>query len=78
MSIWQVLANIADVNYPLGFIYVSFIERLSIFVQTVIVLIADDKNGTVDQAVQTTLTIILFLGAGFNLVKKLCLGMYAT
>lgn len=44
--IWQVLANIADEDYPLGFIYDSFTERLLLFMQTVIVLTADGRNGT--------------------------------
>ena len=46
-SIWQVSANIVDINYPLGFIYDSFIERLLIFMQTAIVLSADGRNGTI-------------------------------
>ena len=46
-SICQVLANIADVNYRLSFIYDSFIERLLTFMQTAIVLTADGRNGTI-------------------------------
>ena len=41
------LMTIAYVNYLLSFIYDSFIKRLSIFVQIVIVLTADGRNGTV-------------------------------
>ena len=43
---WPVM-TIAYVNYLLGFIYDSFIKRLSIFVKIVIVLTADDRDGTV-------------------------------
>ena len=43
---WPVM-TIAYVSYLLGFIYDSFIKRLSIFVQIVIVLTADGRNGTV-------------------------------